>query len=296
MIWWWIPLWLGGVTATGCLEVRGNDLLASDLAGAIPAFRAAEPNTRLGAAPFPGVRHTLAVSDLERLLRLAQVGPPESLTPICIERYRLPLTREALLVAMNAVWEGEEPIIELEDYDHAPFPEGVLEFRRKMLPAAKTAGGTVIWRGHVRFEAHRTAPVWAKVRVSIKRRVILASRQLERGQPVGSGAIEEWREMPPASTDSAMTLSQVRTMAARRRIAAGTILSPTLLVRSPDVRAGETVVLRCCHGAACVALEATAISGGIVGQTIRVRGPFGKLPVTARITGPGHVQADARGR
>ena len=297
MIWVWVPLlFWSGQAPSGCAVIRGDKILARDLVHAAPKFAAADPETALGLAPFPGIQRTFSGSDLERLLRLAKIEPAGALAPLCVERYRRSLEPEALMEALRSALDDERASIVLEDYDHSPFPEGELEFRRSALPPTGVSGKALLWRGHLRFEAGRTVPVWVSVRIQAKRRVIVANRQLEPGQRIGDGASAELREMPPRARDTTLTLDEARVMAPRRAVASGAALSRAMLFRPQDVRPGESVALRSCYGAACVTLDATASSGGIAGQTIRVRSPLSRRLVTARITGPGQVTVDAGGK
>src|SRR5260370_41163614 len=72
-------------------------------------------------------------------------------------------------------------------------PSGQLEFPRSGLipPAAARPDGPAFWRGVIRYSPQHTLPVWATVRLSIRRHVFTASHEILRGAVLSSTDLTE---------------------------------------------------------------------------------------------------------
>ena len=81
-----------------------------------------------------------------------------------------------------------EAHIELLDYSRQAVPEGQFHFDPRALRGSPTAA---IWPGWVEFAAHRRFTVWAKVKLNLKARRVLAVDDLVPGRPIPAAAVAE---------------------------------------------------------------------------------------------------------
>lgn len=298
-----VVMWLlcsGASYAAGrCIAVTGDAIVAADLAGAIPAFGALAGDLRLAHAPLAGAVRTFQIPELERLVArhgLSLAGP---VAPVCVERATRSVTREEIEAAMRQAMMGElggeiECRIEVREFPRHPVSVGTIEFRFAGLSRPTTPEGEVIWRGRVVYGSRQTAPIWARVRLSVKRRGVVAVEDLAAGQPIEAGqiALGEWEEFP-AAMPVAVTIEEVAGQAPRRSIARGEPVQLAALNAPALVRSGETITVEVRSGGAALKLSAKAEASGREGDFVVLRNPESGRRFRARVDGPGRAVVEA---
>lgn len=291
MLWLLAWLWIEAAPA-GCIAIEGERLLASDLAAAVPAFAALPAGTVLGWAPAPGARRLFGAEEIARLAARHGLKLDASPRALCIERAMTPLTAERLLEAMRRALGRADARIELVDYSRRAVPHGELEFDRAHLAAP--AAGIALWRGRLRYDAGRSLPVWARVRITAPGRRVVATENLGPGRPVQPAQVRleegEWfpfGEAPLTSVEEAVGRLP------RRWIPAGSVLYARLLAAPREVERGQEILVEVSSGGAQLRFRARAETGGRNGDTIVVRNPANGRRVAARVEGPGKAVVNA---
>lgn len=281
----------GALWAGECARLEADRIRAADLARERPLFAALDPAVVIGYAPAPGRRRTF---DAEELARLAKRhGLPEvSLEPVCFERAAEALGPERLLEAMQAALGEPAARIEILDYSRYPVPRGELCFPLSGLASAPPGKpeAPVIWRGRVLYDGRRSVAVWARVRISSPRRLVVARRDLVVGRPIEAADLEERLvETFPAPGRVALTAAGSVGATPRRRIRAGEALEAGWLRLPKDVERGDAVTVEVASGAARLVLQGRAETGGRRGEPVAVRNPTSGRRFTATVEGPGRA-------
>lgn len=285
-----IPLLLAAAIAQPCLPVSGDNIVAADLAKAIPEFSNAPPETAFGYAPNPGATRVLRVGDIARFARQAGVELNDEYQ-LCFEWELRRIPEEAFLQAMRKAWDGDEVEIRILDVSRFPAPPGELVFDPADLSAPPPGDPTapVLWRGHVHYSPARRLAVWARVQVTASMQRVAAIEPLRAGEPIPADAlrVETYRGFP--SSDAISKVSDVAGRVLLRPLAAGSIV-PRRLLREPiDVRQGVVVEVTVVSGPTLIRTEGVAEDSGRRGETIVVRNPKSGRTFRAVISGVGQV-------
>lgn len=271
-----------------CLAVgAGSDqIVAGDLVPVYPEMAALDPATAVGHAPEPGVSRTFRAFDLRTLAaRFGLPAVPDQ--EFCVERPVALLDPARLLDAMKSTL--PQAHIEILEYSRQPAPSGELEFVRQGLREGSPRNGA-LWSGSVRYAGNRRFLTWARVKVAVGVRRVLALADLRPGQPIETGQIlEQTREEFPAPGDFAVTLDQVAGKWPRLVLRAGSEIRLDQLVDAKDVARGERVRVEVVEGAARLEFEGIAESSGSAGEMIPVRNPDTNRRFRARVEGRGRV-------
>ena len=281
---------LAAFAMAGCLAVNaGSDrILAGDLAPSFPAMAGLPADTPVGLAPAPGVVRFFPVPELRMLAARFQL-PSAPTEEICIQRPVFPLAPDRLLEAMQRTL--PQAGIELLDYSRQPAPQGELEFPAAGLRPGPAGG---LWIGAVRFASSRRFAIWARVKVSVKVRRVLAIGDLHPGKPIVPGQVQTAeREEFPGTEVFAVSLDEVIGKWPQLLIRAGSAIRASQLEAAKEVARGDTVVVEVRDGAARLKLEARAEGSGAAGETILVRNPTSQKCFRARVEAKGLVSVDA---
>jgi len=280
---------LAAFALAGCLAVSaGADrIVAGDLAAALPAFAAANPDAEVALAPAPGVARVFTAPELQRLAaRLSLTAAPQS--EICVERPVAPPDPARLLAAMRR--QLPDARIEILDYSRHPQPEGGIEFPLRGL---QSGAGGAFWYGYVHYGANRRFTIWARVKARVTVTRVVASEDLRSGGPVLAGqASAQVREEAPAAGPFATSLDQVVGRWARVPIRAGSAIRLDQLEAPKEILQGETVKVEVRSGGVRMELEAQAQGSGAVGETIPVLNTASKRRFLARVEAKGRVSVD----
>ncbi|MEP6961261.1 MAG: flagella basal body P-ring formation protein FlgA [Acidobacteriota bacterium] len=144
--------------AQACTPVEGDRILGSEMAVEHAAFAQVDPIFDFGPAPVAGTRRTFRSFELARVARESGVEwTADGAREACFERATQVLTAAGLEDVLRANINAR---IEVLDFSHNPLPRGTLDFP---LSGLATSG---LWRGRVVYGENRSAPVWARVRVT----------------------------------------------------------------------------------------------------------------------------------
>jgi len=266
-----------------CLPVSGERILAGDMARAVPAFAQIAPGLVLGFAPVPGGRRTYDAPELARLARRygLEVSPG---VEACFVRPRITLTREAVFAALQSAMPATR--IDVLDFSHQPIPPGELHFPVSGLVTEPLSRSPLLWRGAVRAPGQADFPVWARVRVQVSGKQVIAAQPLAPGRPIQA---DQLQEVPYQGPPGLPNLSQVVGRVPRRLIPAGSVVEAQWLEVPPDVARGERVRVEVLCGLAHLRFVAQAQASGWRGQVIAVRNPSSGRIFRAMVAGHGRV-------
>lgn len=278
--------------AETCLFVKNDFIRAGDLAARIGSFANVKPEHVLAPAPVGAARRWLRRPELESWL--GKLGVQESVeSGICVARVLKRLSGEDLKTAMKEALRDETVHIEIIDYSAYEVPPGRLEFKLNGLagsPATRPSQA-VFWRGKVVSEEGRSFPVWARVRVSVEREVLVAAREIQAGHKLAIGDLAlEKRRVSPHSKQNQARIETAAGQVALRGIAAGDTIQPEKLSRPRDVSPGDLVMTEASGGAIRLRFTAKAETAGNVGDRIWLKPPGGGKRIPARLTAPGQAQ------
>jgi flagella basal body P-ring formation protein FlgA len=268
------------------MPVEGDRILGKHLAGALPAFRALPPETLLGNMPPPGSRRTFRASELASLAQRYSIRL-ESPADVCFEWPMEPLDRGHVLQTMRESLKDSDAHIDVTETSLNLVPRGRLEFPLEMLgkPALTTQKDPALWRGDVVYgDDHRYA-VWAKVRVTVPCQRIIAMESLKPGQQIEARQfrVEQGDCFPSLGGSGRSPTKSLLGMVPTQAIAAGSEIRLESLTWPNDVNRGDAVHVEVLSGAAHLALEAKAESGGRSGDFITVRNLSSNKTFRARI-------------
>lgn len=279
------------LAAAACLPVAGERVTAGDLARLEPAFGALSSDTPLGYAPAPGARRIFHRAELLRLAaRYGVTLPPGD--GLCVSRPLERLEKSRVLEAMRAALGSLQARVEIVELAAFAVPPGELEFPRSLLSRAprNDPARPVLWRGHVRTAAGRSYPVWARVRVTVPCRRVIALEPLPAGRPILASQMRQeefeacpWDEPPPVAA------AELAGKAPRRLIPAGAPVTREAVQAPPDVERGDMVQVEALRGRARVEAAARAESAGARGQVVSLRNLESGRRFRATVTGKGRA-------
>jgi len=250
-----------------CLPVSGERILAGDMARAVPVFAGLAPELALGYAPAAGARRTYGAAELARLARRYGLEVEPGMEA-CFTRPMETLSGERVAGALSAAMPAAH--IELLEFSRQPIPSGELRFPVSGLPLNQTGASPRLWHGVVSASGHDDFPVWARVRIQVSGKRVVATEALAQDRPIERSQLrEEIYEGPPGMPD----LSQVVGWVPRRPIAADTVIRREWLDVPADVVRGERVQVEVRSGRARVLVQGQAQSSGRRGEVIEVRNP-----------------------
>jgi len=274
---------LAAFAISGCLALSpaAEHIRAHDLAAAMPAWSAIDPDTDLVPAPIPGVQRVIRADELRRLAARWHVAA-ETIPEICFTIPVMTPEPARMLAAMQRSLPDAR--IELIETSRQPAPDGEFEF-----PLAALHGG--MWTGSVRYGHGHKFLVWARVKVSVTVTCVVAAQELKVGQPVDAAALRlESREDAPGGPVFLSEAGQAVGRLPRRSIAGGTPIRPEWLESPKEIQRGDTVQVEVIQGAAHIRLEGVAQTSGGVGDTIYIENPVSKRRFAARVEAKGKAR------
>ena len=265
---------LPSLAFAGCFPVTGPRILGRDLALADPQFSALPSTLAVGFAPEPGGKRVYTAAELERLGRANGVRV-ENPADICFE---LPLLRVREVDAETAMRrslpaDAELKIVELAKLD---VPAGQLEFPLEGLePPSPAAPGAQLWRGYVKYEDTRRAPIWARVSILVRYTAVIANKDLPVNGIVDSAQVRiESRTGPLTREKDASRIEEVSGRLLKRAVSANAPIPLASLTDVPAVRRGDSVQVDVESGAAHLRFTAVAESTANEGDMIELRNPL----------------------
>ncbi|MGA2880388.1 MAG: flagellar basal body P-ring formation chaperone FlgA [Bryobacteraceae bacterium] len=285
---------LAGLARAACVAVPSSNILARDLATAVPSFQALDPDEIIGFAPFPGTVRVLSSHDVVLTgRRYGLAFPPGETAPsVCVERIVHHLALEEVRASLLAAFDNADVRLEVLAFSNQPFPPGRLEFQRATLnkPPGNNPQTPVIWRGRLLYDDQRSLVVWAKVRISVDGDIFLATESIPKGAVIRADqvATAHVRQFPSSELSPTLPLAVVGKIA-RRILPAGQPIVADALDDFKDVFRGETVHVQAIDGGASIRFDAIAQSSGQKGEVIMVHNPSSGRNFRALIEGPEQV-------
>ena len=272
-----------------CREVETEQVLARDLAAAIPAFGTLEPQLPVAFAALPGSQRIMHAAELVSLARRHSIEL-SSAEDLCFAWPMQPLERAAVMEAMRASVQGSAAIIEIFETSRSPIPRGRIEFPRDRLgtPAAAGSRVPVLWRGDVVYGAGRRFAIWARVTVTTRDVRVVAIESLKAGQPVSAGQLRlEPVEGFPMPAKIARSIEQVAGRLPLRPLSAGAPIRLDQLAAPFDVNRGEMVDVEVLSGATRLSFSGKAETAGRSGDVVAIRNESTQRLFQARVNGKG---------
>lgn len=252
-----------------CVVVDSNRVLVRDVVQEVPALAALPGELMLGYTPAAGMvrwwkgRHVQAVGFRHGI----ETG---EVPDFCVERPSAPIREDEIVRALRAVLPSGSRL-QLVDFCRLPVPRGELQFslRGVVRPPNPLPDSLLMWRGRVSFDNNRSAPFWAKVRISVQRKGFYAAQAIPQGKTIGLEDLRlEVREESLFSAVPETNLQRVSGRQSRRTIEAGTALTDALLVAPREVNPGEVIEVQVRSGLASLRFDARAVTGGRDGDRV----------------------------
>ncbi len=279
-----------------CISVASFNILARDVAAAVPLFEQIDPETSIGFAPFPGIQRVLSSREMVAIAAHYDLSFPAGAPApsVCVQRAVRTLSAEELRPVLLSALAIPNVQMEILEVSAQPVPSGRLEFRREGLSQPRNGDPLipVIWRGRFNYDGQRSLAIWAKVRLTVSREVVVAAEEIPSGTVIGANQVQQIvrQQFPvPESSSNSLLAERIAGMLARRRLAAGERIVPASIEEAKDVRRGETVHVHVIDGGATITLDALAQSSGNKGETIVVHNPSSGKNFRALIEGPRQV-------
>jgi flagella basal body P-ring formation protein FlgA len=281
---------LFGILAVLCVSVTGASITAGDLAKAEPVFTPADPNVRLGYAPIPGVQRLMHPSEARQLLRGLEITSNVPLREACFERPMEPLSIDAVRTAMRKAL-GPEPRLEISDLSAFAVPaEGELVFQMGDLGQPPIA----LWRGYVSYDGNKRFRVWARVKISVTTRRLVAVQDLKQGVPIklSQVAFQPVEEFPQKRV-TPLSLEHLEASLPRHFIPANSPVWSDSIDPPLDITKGDLVSVTVSSGLAKISIDAEAETSGRRGDPVFLKNlESGKL-FRGRIDAPGQAALEA---
>ena len=276
---------LAPIALSACLAIApaAEQITVADLAPRFPGLAGMSGELPLAPAPAPGAARVFHMPDLRRLAARFALNPPGS--EICVQRPLAPLDAERVSEAMHkALPQAEISILEISP---APAPEGELEFPLALFHDSPAGA---LWNGYVRYGLRGRFAVWARAKVRVMARQVVANSDLPPGGTITADLLrEETRAISPAAADFAKSIDQVTGTRPRLAISAGSAIRFSQLLLPPDVMRGEIVHVAVQRGQAHLDLEARAEQSARIGEIIPLRNLDSQRLFRARIAARGRA-------
>lgn len=132
---------------------------------------------------------------------------------------------------------------------------------------------------------------WVKVRFGVEASLVAASHEIERGTVLSpSDVIMRKGLFAPKEVSTAITSpQQVVGMTAKRRITAGSIISPRMVKETILVKRGDLVTVRVKAGDIVITAKGKAMRSGALGDEIRVQNLSTGRTFSGVVKGPDRV-------
>ncbi len=267
--------------AAACHPIHSDRIYARDLAAVLPVFQSLSPDLEMGFAPAPGQQRVFRAAELRHIAQLNHLEGAIA-ENICFAWETEVPARERISAAMYATLNGRHPNIEILDQSLLPAPKGELVFPLSGLCGFSTE--PMIWRGYVAYGANQRFSIWARARVSVKEARLVVIDDLVADQPVQLNQLRvDSYEGPLSRQDTVTELKDAVGMMARFDVAAGTVLTKSMLEKPKEVERGDTVAVIVETGRTRIEAEGVAEQAGRTGAVIVVRNAKSGSKFRARV-------------
>ena len=270
---WWIVLAMR-LQPAACVPIEADNIVAGDLARAIPAFAKAPPDANIGYAPSPGSRRVFRIDELRRLATRFQIelaGEREA----CFEWPLAPLTHEQAIAAMRLSLNLPEAHVEIIEMSKRATPRGEVIFPvTSLIPPADRHTGLALWRGFVLYGGERRFDVWVRVKISAPMSRVVVVTPIPSGRPIAAAEVRlQTVDDFPLSNNAVRNLDEVVGWVPRFGFAAGHTVLRSEVSEAIVVKTGDLVDVLVKSGNAHLKLQALAETSGHRGDMIALRNP-----------------------
>lgn len=279
--------------ATACTAMSGDQITGRDVALAVPQLASIAPDLKLGYSPAPGIERVFRASQLQQLALKYGLNT-KIIEPACFAWSLHALSQQEITAAIRKALPGREVDLEIIDQSHAAVPAGEVIFPFQGL--SSSSDGTAVWSGYVTYTESRRFNTWVRVRVTVHEQHIIATRPIHSEEMIDSSALKAVDYRGPLGRLTALqTEDAVVGKCARWPIAAGVVLSDSMLTLPHDVEREQLVTVRIVCGAAHIETQGVAADAGYRGEIIHVRNVKTGRVFRARIEDRGLVSVVAGG-
>jgi len=222
------------------------------------------------------VQRILSANELILIARKHGLEPGDGVVSICVERLVRPISPLEMKAALVGAIGTTDVDLDLVEFSREPLPRGQLEFTPANLgrPQGENPEIPVIWRGVLRYDHQSSAPVWAKVKVSVSCALLVAAEDISAGTLIQAAQVKEVRGrqfpfLPLSIPSSQAIIGKI----ARQLIPAGQRFAPSTLDEPKDISSGDKVRVSVVDGSTTLSLDAIAESSGKRGESILVHNP-----------------------
>ncbi len=271
---WWIVLALQ-LPPAACTPIASENIVAADLARALPEFAKAPPDANIGYAPSPGSRRVFRIDELRRLAVRFQVELGDK-HEACFEWPLAPLSHEQAIAAMRLSLNLREARVEIIEMSKRATPRGEAIFPvTSLIPPADRHTGSALWRGFVLYDGgERRFDVWARVKISAPMTRVMVVTPIPAGRPIAAAEVRiETIDDFPLSSDAARSLDEVVGWVPKFGFAAGHTVLRADISEAIIVKTGDVVDVVVESGNARLKLQALAETSGHRGDMIALRNP-----------------------
>ena len=285
---------IAAVSLGACLQVEGQHVRMSDFGRLVGDLPDSDDEVVMR-APAVGVRRNIAPSELKRILRL----PADSKIPeasLCIEQISEFLSEKRILDAIQGTFPDANLHVRIADFSRYPIPKGKLELSQRGLLAGPTTrpDQRIMWRGRVVTRDGNTFPTWVRLYISTLREEVVAKRDLNPGDRIGSDDIAiATRRVIPLNAKAAPSLAEITDHIPRSRIAAGTRINTQMLRLPFDVEVNESISVQILAEGVQLKLPAISQGRGRIGDWIWLKQTVTGKRMRAIITAPGQALIEA---
>jgi len=275
------------VVSAACIQVTADRITGRDLKAASAEFDSIPDDRFIAFAPVPGVSRALTSHERSAAGLTA--------TNVCFERKTAFLSPAQIEAAMRIALPGKNVDIEIVDYLQKELPPGAAEFTLAGLPRPQSnqPDAPVIWRGVLRYDGRRTAPIWATVRVREQATWAEAVESIPQNSVVSENQVRlQSGSRFPLATSGVERLEDVVGFRAKRTVRAGAVLTREMFGAPRAVSRGDTVIVEVVSGAVRLSFEGRAETDGSVDDMVLVSADHRRLK--ARVQEKGKVIIDAK--
>ena len=167
-----------------------------------------------------------------------------------------------------------------------PRCDGALEAfspARKATGARRTVG--------VRCSGTQGWSLYVPVKISLRRKILVASREIDRGSPLTAGDFRlEERDVAALSRGYLEDPSRLLGKVSKRALHRGQVITPGQLSTGKVIRRGHQVTILGRVGGIKVRMQGKALSDAGIGEHIRVQNSSSKRRIDATVVAPGIVE------
>jgi flagella basal body P-ring formation protein FlgA len=282
-----------------CLKAPAEVVIDKDalVLGDLIEFPAGDSRSALslGYAPNPGLARRLHDYEITGKLQMAGLPSEDLKLPgfVLVRRRSVQIDDERVRTLVTGLFGDRFPSgrVELPQLivPQADLPTGDIQISGSLPPSFNPAG-LISVRLDVRSGAFSRS-MFAQARVSIEIPQPVLAHDISAHSAIQDHDIQ-WGMSPLTNfRDAVDTPEAIRSMLAKRDLRAGEVLTLGAMYSPLLIRRGDTVVVRAKVGGITVSATMKAEASGKYGDTILLKHLTGSGRTTARITGPGMVEA-----